>query len=92
MFCTDALWEPKMVCWGGSIPSYIVKFIRSICHSNNWRYTGHQAVEEGDDVDDDESVEDDAVNTLYEEIEEEASPRLVRCDEWKKPPKPVFQE
>ncbi len=41
----------------------------------------------GNDVDNDEAVEDDAVNTSYEEIEEieeEASPKLVCFDDGEK--------
>ncbi len=50
----------------------------------------------GDDVDDDEAVEDDAVYTSYdksEEMTEEAAPKLV-CFHYgeKNPPKPAFQE
>ena len=59
------------------IPLCIVQFIRSICPSNDGRYTGHQAAEGGGDIDKDDAEEDDAVNTSYEEIEEEASPKVV---------------
>ena len=62
------------------IPLCVVKFIHSICLSDYGRYTGHQTVEGGDDAADDETVQDDTANTLYKEIEEEASPKLVRFD------------
>ena len=70
----------NLVC----IPLCIVKFIRSICPSDDGRYTGHQTVEGGDDVDDDESVEDDTANTSYEKIQEEASPKHVCFDDGEK--------
>lgn len=70
----------NLVC----IPLCIVKFIRSICPSDDGRYTGHQTVEGGDDVDDDESVEDDTANTSYEKIQEEASPKHVGFDDGEK--------
>ena len=66
------------------IPLCIVEFIHSICPSNDGRYTGHQTVEGGDDVDDDEAVEDDTANTSYEEIKEEASPKHARFDDGEK--------
>ncbi len=62
------------------IPLCVVEFIRSICPSNEGRYTVHQTLEGGDDVDDEEAVEDDTANTSYEEIEEEASAKHVRFD------------
>ena len=66
------------------IPLCIVEFICSICPSDDGRYTGHQTLEEGDDVDNEEAVEDDTANTSYEEIEEEASPKHVRFDDGEK--------
>ena len=73
------------------IPLCVVEFIRSICPSNDGRYTGHQAVE-GGDVDNDETEEDDepeaeeddTVNTSYEEFEEEASPKLANFNDGEK--------
>ena len=63
------------------IPLCVVQFICSICPSDDGRHTGHQAAEEGGDVDEDDTKEDDAVNTSYEEIEEEASPNVVHFKE-----------
>ncbi len=66
------------------IPLWVIEFICSICPSNDGRYTSHQNVEGGDDVDDGEAVEDDAANTLYEEIEEETSPKHVHFNDGEK--------
>ena len=40
----------------------------------------------GGDIDEDDAEEDDAVNTSYEEIEEEASPKVVHYNEGEKVP------
>ena len=52
--------------------------------SDDGRYTGHQTLEEGDDVDNEDTVEDVTANTSYEEIEEEVSPKHVRFDDGEK--------
>ena len=58
------------------IPVCVVRFICSICPSDDSWYTGHQAAE-GGGFDEDNAEEDDSVNTLYEEIEEDASLKVA---------------
>ena len=63
------------------IPVCVVRFIRSICPSNDGQYTGHGDAE-GEGGDDDNIEEDnDAVNNSFHEIEEEASPEVVHFEE-----------
>jgi hypothetical protein len=59
----------------------VVRFIHSICPSDDDQYTGHRDIEgEGGD-DDNNEEEDDLVNTSFHLIEEEASPKIVNFEE-----------
>jgi hypothetical protein len=59
------------------IPECVVRFIRSLCPSEDGQYTGHRDAE-GDDGDDETDEQDnDIVNTSFQDIEEEASPKIV---------------
>ena len=72
------------------IPVCVVRFIRSICPSDEGQYTGYHDVE-GEGGDDDNNVEDDdLVNTSFHEIEEEASPKVVHFEEGQTIPLSLF--
>jgi len=59
------------------IPECVVRFIRSISPSDDGQYTGHRDAE-GDDCDDNNNDDDDdLVNSSFQEIEDEASPKIV---------------
>ena len=59
------------------IPECVVRFIRSISPSDDGQYTGHRDAE-GDDCDDNNTDDDDdLVNSSFQEIEDEASPKIV---------------
>ena len=63
------------------IPVCVVRFICSICPSNDGQYAGHRNAK-GEGGDDDNIEEDnDAVNNSFREIEEEASPKVVHFKE-----------
>jgi hypothetical protein len=63
------------------IPVCVVRFILSICPSDDDQYTGHCDIEgEGGD-DNNNEEEDDLVNTSFHEIKEEASPKIVHFEE-----------
>ena len=63
------------------IPVCVVRFIRSICPSDDDQYIGHHDGEgEGGDNDNNEE-EDVLINTSFHEIEEEASPKIVHFEE-----------
>ena len=59
------------------IPECVVRFICSISPSDDGQYTGHRDAE-GDDCDDNNNDDDDdLVNSSFQEIEDEASPKIV---------------
>ena len=63
------------------IPVCVVRFIHSICPSDDNQCTGHRD-DEGEGGDDDNNEEeDDLVNTSFHEIEDEASPKIVHFEE-----------
>ena len=63
------------------IPVCVVRYIRSICPSNDGQYSGHRDAE-GEGGDDDNIEEDnDAVNNSFHEIEEETSPMVIHFEE-----------
>ncbi len=63
------------------IPVCVVRFICSICPSNDGQYTGHRDAE-GEGGDDNNIEEDnDAVNNSFHKTEEEASPKVVHFKE-----------
>jgi hypothetical protein len=65
------------------IPVCVVRFIRSICPSDDDQYTGQIDGEgEGGDNNNNEE-EDDLINPSFHEIEEEASRKIVHFD-WAK--------
>ena len=82
MFCTDALSDPNTVCWGGAIEfaSHCV-LSSSFAPSVPAMMVGTLVTNllGGDAVDDDEAVEDDAVNSSYEEIEDQEGSFSKAC-------------
>ena len=85
MFCTNALWEPNTVYWGdatkftshcalssSSAPSVPVMMVGTLVTN----------LLGGDAVDDDKAVEDDAVNSSYEEIEDQGGSFSKACSFW----------
>ena len=63
------------------IPVCVVRFIHSICPSDDNQYTGHRDIEGEGGNNDNNEEEDDLVNMSFHEIEEEASPKIIHFEE-----------
>ena len=88
MFCTAALCKLSTVCWGSTTKhAFHCALSSSFAQFALVMMVGTlvtKLLRWGCGIDKDDAEEDDAVNTSYEEIEEEASPKVVHFDEGEK--------